>query len=418
MKRAVLVLCDGHRSDFCGGDIAPAIAALSDRGRRCTHHRSIVPSVTRSVSAAIATGCLPMRNGIHGNLMALEDRGGMSIVDLGEPDFREHLRRITGRTLHRPTIAERVAGQGGSVVYSNVSYGAAYLQDPDGYGYVYHRQGSSGPGASSTAGIADTVTSKDLASDQRMTDLFCADALQRRRPAFSVLWLANPDETMHDVPLGSPAHLEAIRGADACVGRVVEAVDRRRRAGDDILLMVGSDHGHETVTAVVHLDRLLVDAGLKQSITSSDVVVVPQEFSCMIYIADREHTDAVLAFLRDHDWFGEAFVGDGLAGIGLPNGALTLAVTARHTMETNDFGVPGSCVMFACDGEGLDQHGNGSHGGLGPHDQSPFLIVDTNAAAGGRPVSTPTSVLDIAPTILHHLGLPSDDMDGRPISLV
>ena len=87
MKRAVLVLCDGHRSDFCGGDMAPAIAALSDRGRRCTRHRSIVPSVTRSVSAAIATGCLPMRNGIHGNLMALEDRGGMSVIDLGDRIF-------------------------------------------------------------------------------------------------------------------------------------------------------------------------------------------------------------------------------------------------------------------------------------------------------------------------------------------
>jgi len=27
---------------------------------------------------------------------------------------------------------------------------------------------------------------------------------------------------------------------------VIDAVDRRRRDGDDILLIVGSDHGHDT----------------------------------------------------------------------------------------------------------------------------------------------------------------------------
>ena len=417
MKRAVLVICDGHRNDFVTSEFAPNMAALAARGRRCLEHGSIFPCVTRAVSAAIATGCRPRHNGIHGNRVVFEDGGRLSLFDLGKPDFRDVLRRVRGRAVCRPTMAERVADHGGAIVYSNVSPGAAYLQDPDGFGHVFHRSGSSGPGSRPISGLEGHVTSNDLDGDRKLTERFCADVLGQSCPAVSVLWLSNPDKIMHTTPLGSPTHIAAVRAVDACVGMVVEAVDRRRRAGDDILLLVGSDHGHETVGDVVHLDRLLVDAGLKHSIDSSEVVVAPQEFACLVYMTDPAQMEPILAFLREHEWFGEGFCNDGLEAIGLKQGALQLAFTTRYEPQPNPYGVIGSSTLIAADGEGQVKLGNGSHGGFGDHEQNPVLIADTAVPAGGVPIMNRTSVLDIAPTILSHLGLQCDGMDGRPLPL-
>ena len=47
-------------------------------------------------------------------------------------------------------MAERLSGHGGMILFSNVSPGAAYAHDPDGYGYVYHRAARSAPAASAS----------------------------------------------------------------------------------------------------------------------------------------------------------------------------------------------------------------------------------------------------------------------------
>ena len=62
------------------------------------------------------------------------------------PTFARHMRRATGGTLLVPSLAERVAGAGGFIAFSNVSPGAAYFLDPEHFGHVYHRAGSYAPG--------------------------------------------------------------------------------------------------------------------------------------------------------------------------------------------------------------------------------------------------------------------------------
>jgi arylsulfatase A-like enzyme len=61
--------------------------------------------------------------------------------------------------------------------------------------------------------------------------------------------------------------------------------------------------------------------------------------------------------------------------------------------------------------------GFGQHGGWGPDETRPFLIVDHPA---GKPVQRTerTSLIDIAPTILTFLGLPTDGMEGQAIAWV
>jgi predicted AlkP superfamily pyrophosphatase or phosphodiesterase len=418
MRRVVLVVCDGHRADFVAPELTPNICALSARGRFFARHRSTFPSVTRVASATIATGCHPARHGLHGNTMALDEGDGLFVRDVGHPDFRTRMRRATGETLRVPTLAERVAGHGGQIAFSNVSPGAAFFQDPDGHGFVYHRDGNYGPGESA---VSNPLTvSHDAAGDREMTRRFCTEVLRERRPAVSVLWLCEPDHTMHASELGSPAHLQAVRDADTCVGEVRAVVDALIADGDEVLLLVGSDHGQETIGETIRADARLVEAGLKSSLDSTDVAVAAQGFSGLVYCAadTGDRAGRIADFLSRQDWIGDVFLGDALVGIGMaPDQRLAMAFTMRRGGATNAYGVPGHSLLVAASSDGRVKLGLGSHGGLGTWEQHPFLLAYGTGVAPAGEITDPTSILDIAPTVLGHLGLSRTGLDGRPLTL-
>ena len=56
----------------------------------------------------------------------------------------------------------------------------------------------------------------------------------------------------------------------------------------------------------------------------------------------------------------------------------------------------------------------GQHGGFGIYEQAPFLLAHGSAFAPGEHAGT-TSIVDIAPTVMRHLGLSGADMDGRAL---
>src|SRR3954469_19742638 len=115
-KRAVIVICDSLRADLIGPDDTPFLMELGERGAWFTSHRSVFPSTTRTSAASIATGCLPARHGLLGNTMALDEGEGLICLSVGKPDFRDRLHRATGRTLHMPTLAERVSRSGETAI--------------------------------------------------------------------------------------------------------------------------------------------------------------------------------------------------------------------------------------------------------------------------------------------------------------
>ena len=65
---------------------------------------------------------------------------------------------------------------------------------------------------------------------------------------------------------------------------------------------------------------------------------------------------------------------------------------------------------------GSDAPGLGQHGGLGPYETRPVLIASGGGSSPGESGAR-TSAVDIAPTILRHLGAAGLDapMDGRPL---
>src|ERR1700744_1049014 len=123
-KRVVIVICDSLRSDLITPADAPFLVELSERGVRFANHRSVFPSTTRTSSASIATGCLPARHGLYGNTQALDEGNGLVCRNVGAPDFRDRMRRATGRTLHVPVLAERLRWDNeASVVFFDVETG-------------------------------------------------------------------------------------------------------------------------------------------------------------------------------------------------------------------------------------------------------------------------------------------------------
>jgi arylsulfatase A-like enzyme len=416
--RAVIVICDSLRRDLIGPDDAPFLCELRERGAWFAAHRSVFPSTTRASAASIATGCRPARHGLLGNTMALDEGEGLVCRSVGHPDFPDRMRRATGRTLHVPTMAERLRWHGEtSVSCANVSPGAAYFQDPDGHGYVYHAAGSYGPGRAPIDDPASAALKKGAAGDRAMTERFCAEILEERAPSLAILWLSEPDFTGHHSPLGSPQHRAAIAAADACVRLVWETVRRLDPAGDAILFIAGSDHGMETVAHAVDLDALLVAAGLKAGPGSRDVVVAPQGTAATLYFADPEsdRVARVARFLAAENWVGEVFAEERLAAVGLPRHTkMRVAVTLAGEARVNPHGIGGYSPIVQDPADRESKVGFGQHGGLGPNEQRPFLIV-----AGGGFVpgvrQEATSLVDIAPTVLRHLRIGRDDMDGSAL---
>ncbi|MBT6607379.1 MAG: hypothetical protein HOB37_02805 [Rhodospirillaceae bacterium] len=418
MKRAVLVICDGLRADMVRPQWTPHLCRLGARSRIFNRHRGVFPSTTRTTSASIATGCLPARHGLEGNAVALDEGNGLIPLSVGAPDFRDRLRAATGKTLREPTLAERLVDHGGSIVFSNVSPGAAFFQDPDGYGYVYHRAGSFGPGLAPIDGSESLKATHGAAGDTAMTERFCDEVLRQRKPALAVLWQCEPDHSQHAFPLGSPAHLDAMAAADRNAQSVADTVDALNADGEDILLIMASDHGHQTVDGIVDLDALLMEAGFKAGPDSTDCVVTSQGFSAFIYL-DADHrgrADEIATWLESVDGVGNVHVGNGLTAVGQrPGGALAIAVNAENSDAKNAYGIPGLSTAFANRFSMTLKDGHGDHGGLGRYEQSPFLIVRDGGFAAGSMCDVESSAVDIAPTVLAHFDLPTGGMDGRPL---
>ena len=416
-RRAVVVICDGMRRDLISAQRTPRIQELQSRSRWFAAHRSVFPSVTRSSSASIATGCHPARHGLHGNTMALPDGAGYAVHNVGEPEFVERLRAASGRTLRVPTAAERLRDRGGAIVLSNVSPGAAYFQDPDGHGHVYHRSGSYGPGRAPLPAREHLAIAHDSAGDWAMTERFCDEILLGRRPALALLWLCEPDHTQHDAVLGSPEHLAVMAAADRCVGAVAATVDRRRAAGEDILFMVGSDHGHETIRASIPVERLLFEQGYKHALDSNDIVMAPQGTSALLYFAAsaNDRVAPVARYLREQSWAGRVLVDAELAQAGMcAERGLRIALSMAKQDGPNAHGIAGLSDIATRFEPTPRKTGMGQHGGFGAYEQAPFLLASGNAFAPGHHTQ-PTSIVDIAPTVMLHLGHSIAGMDGRPL---
>jgi hypothetical protein len=411
MRRVVILILDGLRRDSVTEEAMPNLHALRARGTWHGAHRTVFPSVTRCVSASFATGCHPARHGLQANTMALEEGGVLALADAGEPDFLERKRRATDAMLGVPTMAERMAGAGGYALFSNGSPGSARAHDPLGHGHVLNRAYAHGPG---NAQRAPSGLAAGSDGDDALVERFIAEGINGTS-AVTVCWCAEPDHIQHHVSLGSAVHRTVLAEADRRVARVRDAVDRRRDGGEDVVLLVGSDHGHETVAGVIDVNAHLVDAGAKRDLDDMGLIAVANGTASLVYALPDRRDDAARAMeaLSAAPWAGHVFDSLTLGAVGQANAFhLVGAVALRAWEEPNTHGVPGLSFSALPHFGKPDRLGCGMHGGLGTFEQSPVLLAEGRGFAAGMSRRAVTSIVDVAPSVMHHLQLPADGFDG------
>jgi type I phosphodiesterase/nucleotide pyrophosphatase len=164
-----------------------------------------------------------------------------------------------------------------------------------------------------------------IARDRWFTKLTTAQALPAAKaasdlgqPALVVLWQHNPDLTQHVAGLGTQPALDALHARDANLASVRAAIVALGII-DRTDLVVVSDHGFATIKAMVPLARLLVAAGLKQAMRSTEIVVADDRGSDSIYVskkdfpttaARRDVMRRIVAYAEAQIWSGPIFSRD------------------------------------------------------------------------------------------------------------
>ena len=247
-------------------------------------------------------------------------------------------------------------------------------------------------------------------------------------PKFSTLWLGDPDYSQHLTRPGSPTALAAIRDSDTHLGLAIAELRKRGVLVKTNIFLV-SDHGFSTIERAVSYGKSLIAFGkgeakkkfnaisrFKQTPRPGDVLFTTGG-SNLIYVVDHdpEIIAEIVEWLQGGDFAGPIFTRDGLPGtfkfaeVWMETAhAPDIVWSSGWSDRPNSFGVAGGLTS---DGT---KSGAGSHGST-----SRFCIHNTLIAAGpdirvAFNNELPSGNVDVAPTILHLLGVrPEKPLDGR-----
>jgi hypothetical protein len=401
-------------------------------------------------AAALSTGAQPGTSGLLGNQLYVPgiDRG--RALDSGNYRNLLALERVSGgRLLLTPTLAERLHARGLRLAgVSSGSTGSAFLLNPragSGIGAVvngYFDPGRTvaypgevseailarfGPAPVKEAGAARYDTS--VAWTQRVLRDY---VLPELRPDVVINWLTEPDHSQHHGGVGSPGSREALRHDDSEIARVLASLDGLGLAGRTAVL-VASDHGFSTNTGGVDVAAALIAAGLKAAADSPDVVLASSGQAVALHVEarDPERIARIARLIQEQDWGGLVFTAGKTAGdaLGAMEGtfslelihaanaerACDLLMTFPWTSQPNAFGVPGGDL--ACVSGGARLYAS-DHGSLSPWNVRNTLFAWGAGFKRATTVRAASGNVDVAPTILALLGLPTEPvgLDGRVLA--
>src|SRR5205807_5422616 len=148
---------------------------------------------------------------------------------------------------------------------------------------------------------------KDSWTTKALIELLWKDGL----PAFSILWLGQPDLTQHETAPGAPAAIAAIKSADENLAAVLSALDRQH-ARETTDMFVVSDHGFSTIRRSIDLRKILDDAGFvaktefETEQKPGEIMLAGNGGSVLFYVAGHEGKliSRLVAFLQQSDFAG------------------------------------------------------------------------------------------------------------------
>jgi arylsulfatase A-like enzyme len=438
-RHVVVVVWDGMRPDFVAERNTPALWKLAQEGVTFRQHHSVYPTATNVNGAAIATGVYPNRSSLLANREFRPRINPRSASENGEPDVIRKGDEVTGgKYLAVPTIAEtvRAGGRRTAVVGSKA---VAFLHDRHAEwtaaatkkGFTVFAAAPMPPSLrdqmQQTLGSFLTEPSNSPAqrnefSTRALTEFLWRDGV----PAFSLLWLSDPDMTQHESSPGADASLAAIGSSDRHLALVLDALEKKKtRSTTDIFVV--SDHGFSTIERAIDFPAELRKAGFdavtafRETPKRGQVMVVGNGGTILFYVIDHDGDVAgrLVDWLQRSDFAGVIFSREKREGTFTldtvradTSEAPDVMVALRWNSKPNRFGVPGQIITDNSRGPG-----EGSHATLSEFDVHNTLIAAGPDFQKGVTTSLPSANVDIAPTVLHILGLePSQKVDGRVLS--
>ena len=448
----VVIVWDGMRPDFVTEQNTPTLWKLAREGVTFRNHHSAYPSATMVNGTVMMTGVYPGRSGIIANHVYRPDIDPHHAVDVElRPVVTKGDELSNGKYIAAPTIAELVQRGGArSVVAATKTVGLLLDRNVGHASGLPSRDDASGTHAlPSQTGSNDSVTlfqgealpSTALAVITEKLGPFPSAHLQRDSwtarallnvlwkdgiPAFSILWLGEPDLTQHETAPGAPPALAAIKSADENLAAILAALDQRNERGATDVFVV-SDHGFSTIERSIDLRRILNDAGFaaKTEFESEpkpgEIMLAGNGGSVLFYIIDHDKmlTRRLVEFLQQSDFAGVIFTKDPMEGtfdltkavMNVPGArdVPDVVMAFRWNDSKNQFGVPGMI-----DADWQRAAGKGTHATLSPFDMHNILIAAGPDFRRGETDDLPSGNIDLAPTILQVLGIKlPEPMSGR-----
>jgi arylsulfatase A-like enzyme len=438
-RHVVVLVWDGMRPDFVTERNTPALWKLAREGVTFRHHHSVYPTATNVNGAAIATGAYPNHNSLLANREYRPQFNPRKAIENADPDvIKKGDETSGGKYLALPTIAEIVRSAGRPVVVAG-SKAVTFLHDR-------HAEWTTGTSKKSLTIFAAAPMPANVRSEMENLlgpflkepthsgadrNAFATRALteilwRADLPAFSLLWLSEPDLTQHDTSPGSEASLAAVRSSDRNLATVLDVLAKKNaRENTDILVV--SDHGFSTIGRSIDFPAALRTAGFdavtefENAPKPGQVMIVGNGGSILFYVVEHEQAvvTRLVEWLQHSDFAGVIFAREKFEGTfplesahANTADAPDVLVALRWNNKTNRFGIAGEITT-----DSGRPAGDGSHATLSEFDVHNTLIAAGPDFRHGFADDLPSANVDLAPTVLRLLGVNAPGkFDGRVLS--
>jgi predicted AlkP superfamily pyrophosphatase or phosphodiesterase len=432
-RHVVVVVWDGMRPDFMTEQNTPTLWKLAREGVIFRNHHAVYPSATMVNGTAMVTGVYPGKSGIIANHVYRPDIDPHHAVDVELlPVVKKGDEFSGGKYVAAQTISDLVERAGAcSLIAAAKTVGLLLDRHPNDAGAknsVALFAGEALPSAALAAIIErlGPFPSAHLQKDSWTTKALIEVLWKDGVPAFSILWLGEPDLTQHESAPGAPAALVAIKSADEDLAAVLSALDERKaRETTDVLVV--SDHGFSTIRRSIDLQRILSEAGFaattefKSEPEPGDIMLAGNGGSVLFYIVghDPTITRRLVEFLQQSDFAGVIFTKEPTDGtFGLEQAMIQsdrapdVVMAFRWDDSKSRFGISGMI-----DADWQRAAGKGTHATLSRFDMHNMLIAVGPDFKRGETNDLASGTVDLAPTIVQILGIkPPSKMDGRILS--